>query len=144
LESSTDAMFSRISQLSKNITEEIEQVVNAGHKSPSSRAQGSEQAHHGPTKLLEKNAHLLESQTPEPSSMEIESEVATREGTPTPDQETSGVGDDTKTANGSQDEVELPREVIQKLKKFAKYEEKYPRMLFSPLIGCSKLMRKNC
>lgn len=161
-------MFSRISQFGKNITDEFENVVNSGRgesgPSQGSNRQGVRSPANGPAdvnstqgqiKILNKNAHLLGSETPDPSTLEVQEPSQRNNGPDKPEdnngdkakKETegddsrpssslsqpnsepsttteSGAGDNSNKSAG--DGMELPREIVQKLKKFNKYEEKYP------------------
>jgi hypothetical protein len=143
-------MFSRISQIGKNITDELENVVNAAN---SRQASGSRPNNANGTgevkaqnqmKLLEKNAHILERQTPEPSSLELEqgeedeqlekeavNEDAKDDGEKVENSSSIApqkASDDVDTVFATTDggQIELPKEIVSKLKKFNKYEEKYP------------------
>jgi hypothetical protein len=169
-------MFSRISQFGKNITDEFENVVNSGRgdSGPGSNRQGVRSPSNAPAnvnstqgqiKVLNKNAHLLGSQTPDPSSLEVQEPTQQNNGPDkteddgdTSKKETEG--DDSRPSSGlSQpnseqsttadngpaentnkiggDGMELPREIVQKLKKFNKYEEKYPGVLDLFMFACN-------
>lgn len=152
-------MFSRISQLGKNITEEFEQAVSGGRNPQSgSRDSKGQRQTVSPAVIVERNAHLMKSNTPDPATMEMpesdtkapsgtESPAAasrasedakeersadterdgTREGTPAQATE-SGRASGEKGADDNSGNAELPKEIQAKLRKFAKYEDKYPRM----------------
>lgn len=168
-------MFSRISQFGKNITDEFENVVNSGRgdSGPGSNRQGVRSPANAPAnvnstqgqiKILNKNAHLLGSQTPDPSTLEVQEPTQQNDGSDKPEDDGDAAkketdGDDSRpssslsqpssepstTADNCSAEnpnksggegTELPREIVQKLKKFNKYEEKYPGKFNLLIITC--------
>lgn len=144
-------MFSRISQLGKNFTEELEAVVNrpnsanSGNGSPQQESASMTSAF----QTLKSNAKLLSSDTPEPGALEVVFD--SNQDTPPKSDKTEGNDNDSKTeksdakeaADPSQSEpvksaspapdskagtetMALPKDITSKLRKFKKYEEKYP------------------
>lgn len=108
-----------LQRLKQSITDELEQVVN-----------GQKQASNDPVKVIERNADLLKTQTPDVSDMDFikDGSAGASSASPAP----IGV-DSTDTSDsvppGSLAEGLSPSELDGKLRKFAKYEEKYPQLL---------------
>lgn len=179
-------MFSRISQIGKNLSDEFESVVNnksnnssssrPSSRSASSSGQDAKRLDGRPDSAsmqtafttLKNNAKLLNSQTPEPGQLEVvfNSEEGAGDGDDErPDSEAKtkeklineGKGESAGEANKSNDgasaakehlpppteasgdatpspssqknnDVHISKEIASKLRKFRKYEEKYPGM----------------
>lgn len=164
-------MFSRITQIGKNISEEFESVVNSTNRPASSngsdksgsnvkRADSGSMA--SAFQTLKTNAKILNQQTPDPGALEVvfnsnqsssDNEAAKNltSGAENPEPpaatESNAENTDLPESNGStkvpefvekpnaepqdakkSDEVHTSKEIASKLRKFRKYEEKYPGM----------------
>lgn len=182
-------MFSRISQLGKNLSEEFESVVNAANRPPNANGtsgagnrDGAKQQRKDSGSMtsafetLKSNANILNQSTPEPGALEVvftsaqgsdhddresnEAQEAKEGAENSDDHEANTTGDsvDAKDPGGtndskaepkanelksignpdpkpneskaksepSQPEIPISKEISSKLRKFRKYEEKYP------------------
>ncbi|PRT55862.1 Golgin IMH1 [Wickerhamiella sorbophila] len=104
-----------LQRLKQSITDELEQVVN-----------GQKQTN-GPVEIIERNSQLLRTQTPDVSEMEFmkdESAAPAGSATSQPASE-DATPDDSHSMIAGMTEAEIEG----KLRKFSKYEEKYPQLL---------------
>lgn len=104
-----------LQRLKQSITDELEQVVN-----------GQKQAN-GPVEVIERNAQLLKTQTPDISDMEFIKDEATAPAASATSQ--PAANDATPDNSNASVDGMSPAEIEGKLRKFAKYEEKYPQLL---------------
>jgi hypothetical protein len=147
-------MFSRISQLGKNFTEELEAVVNRPNAGTSGNGNPQHKESASMTsafQTLKSNAKLLNSDTPEPGALEVVFD--SNQETPAKSEKNEGSDSDSKKEKSDTKEVvdpsksepekgaslaadskagtetmALSKDITSKLRKFKKYEEKYPGM----------------
>jgi hypothetical protein len=123
-------MLGKLSQIGKNLSEEWENAVNAGRGAGPAAGRKSTEVLSVPQKM-----ELLSAKTPEPSTLEVCGDETKKDQQESEEmkEKTESQADNenavnTPTANTGIDAVAdgLPAEVQKKLRKFDRYEAKYP------------------